>query len=72
MFTVKDRIFLQKIGISAGSVPEDGTTQTLRECGVPVTWENYLMLAFMGNLPEELDGEIEAMINPDNDEEDDE
>lgn len=30
--------------------------------GLPVTRENYLRVAFLGNPPDELDGEIEAEI----------
>lgn len=41
---------------------KDGTLETLEELGLPLTRENYLMLGFMGDPPEELDGEIEAML----------
>ena len=43
----------------------DPTLQMLKEYGLPVTRENYLYVAFMGNPPEEpLDGEIEASLPP--------
>ena len=32
------------------------------EKGVPLTRENYLHIAYMGNPPEEIGGEIEAAI----------
>jgi hypothetical protein len=44
------------------SVAEDGTVSALLELGLPVTRANYLRLAFGGNPPEELDGEIEAEL----------
>lgn len=44
------------------TVAADGTVRILKELGIPVTRENYLMLAFAGHPPDELDGEIEAMI----------
>jgi hypothetical protein len=41
----------------------DGTLMLLKRMGLPVTRENYLRVAFMGNPPEEpLDGEIEAEL----------
>lgn len=41
----------------------DGTMKLLEECGIPLTRENYLLLAFMGTPPSEpLDGEIEAEL----------
>ena len=43
--------------------PNDGTVRLLTEYGIPVTRENYLMLAFAGKPPEEpLDGEVEAQL----------
>jgi len=44
--------------------PDDGTTRLLKRFGIPVTIENYLELAFAGidNVPEELDGEIQAEL----------
>ena len=47
----------------SGITQNDGTVNLLKEYGVPVTRENYLMLAFAGNPPQEpLDGEIEAEL----------
>jgi hypothetical protein len=41
----------------------DGTLALLKEIGLPLTRENYLMLAFAGKPPQEpLDGEIEAEL----------
>ena len=41
----------------------DGIVEQLKELHLPVTRENYLMLAFAGKPPKEpLDGEIEEMI----------
>jgi len=41
----------------------DSTVESLNQLGLPVTRENYLRLAFMGNPPDEpLDGEIEAEL----------
>jgi hypothetical protein len=59
-FSEADKIFLRSIGVVLpDDPPPDGTTALLREYGIPVTRENYLMLAFAGRVPEEpLDGEI--------------
>jgi hypothetical protein len=65
VFSKKDRQFLRAVGIvpDARTPPNDGTVQQLEELGIPVTRENYLMLAFAGKPPKEpLDGEIEAML----------
>jgi hypothetical protein len=44
---------------------QDGTLILLERMGLPVTRENYLRVAFMGNPPPEpLDGEIEAELPP--------
>jgi ribosomal protein L37E len=41
----------------------DGTVQLMAKHGIPITRENYLMLAFGGTMPDEpLDEEIEAEI----------
>ncbi len=40
----------------------DGTLVLLERMGLSVTRENYLKVAFLGNPPDELDGEIEAEI----------
>ena len=67
-FTDADRVFLAAVGIDAGRISltiaePDGTVRRLQELGIPVTRENYLRLAFMGNPPEEpLDGEVEDML----------
>jgi hypothetical protein len=42
--------------------PLDGTQRLLAEHNIPLTRENYLRLAFAGDPPQELDGEIEAML----------
>jgi hypothetical protein len=42
---------------------DDGIIEELKGLGLPLTRENYLMLAFAGKPPKEpLDGEIEAML----------
>ena len=40
----------------------DIVLQLMIEKGVPLTRENYLHIAYMGNPPEEIGGEIEASI----------
>jgi hypothetical protein len=35
----------------------DGTLALMLEYNIPITRENYLMLAFAGNPPKDLDGE---------------
>jgi hypothetical protein len=46
-----------------GTEQLDGTQQLLVECGLdPYNRTDYLLLAFAGNPPAELDGEIEAML----------
>ena len=35
---------------------------SMKEHGVPLTRENYLYIAYMGDVPEEIGGEIEASI----------
>jgi len=44
------------------SIHPDGTIRLLHQHNIPVTRENYLRLAFGGNPPDELDGEIEAEL----------
>ena len=52
----------QRIAKHQTPVP-DGTVRLLERFGIPVTRENYLMLAFAGHPPTEpLDGEIEASL----------
>jgi hypothetical protein len=71
VFTIHDRIFLNRCGIAAGPIPTDGTAALLREYGIPQTWSNYLMLA-SGGQNVELDAEMESLLAPEEDEEDDE
>jgi hypothetical protein len=67
-FNENDLKFLRSVGISTepdASVNiehPDGTVKLLKELGIPVTRENYLRLAFAGNPPQELDGELEAEL----------
>jgi len=66
-FTQADRRFLRSCGIDSGHEQKrtqlDGTQQLLVECGLdPYNRTDYLLLAFAGNPPAELDGEIEAML----------
>ena len=73
MFTIKDRIMLQKMGIETKSLPETGTTRLLRQCRIPATWENWIALECAGT-PVEPDGEVQAEIDattPGEDNEDD-
>jgi len=67
-FSTGDLEFLTSIGVKTDS-PEvvvanpDGTVELLERFGIPVTRENYLLLAFAGSPPDEpLDGEIEAEL----------
>ena len=46
----------------SGTTPLNGTEKMLQELGLPLTRENYLRLEFLGNPPEELDGELEAEL----------
>jgi hypothetical protein len=62
MFTIHDRIFLERCGIAAGPLPSDGTAETLRELNLPPTWSNWLMLSTAGHPEQEIDGEMEAEI----------
>jgi hypothetical protein len=43
-------------------VTDDIVLQWMIEKGVPLTRENYLYMAYMGDVPEEIGGEIEASI----------
>ena len=67
-FNENDLKFLRSVGISTepdASVNiehPDGTVKLLKEFGIPATRENYLRLAFAGNPPQELDGELEAEL----------
>jgi len=47
-------------GTTPPDAMQDGTLRLLRKYQIPVTRENYLNLAFAGEPPEVLDGEIEA------------
>jgi hypothetical protein len=40
----------------------DIVLQRMKEYNVPLTRENYLYIAYMGDVPEEIGGEIEASI----------
>jgi hypothetical protein len=75
--TKKDRAFLRAVGIKPEPIlsfaeerlkdapPQevDGIIQLLRENGIPLTRNNYLAIAYLGNPPaESLDGEIEAEL----------
>jgi hypothetical protein len=44
------------------TLDNDGTLVLLKRMGLPVTRENYIRAAFLGNPPDELDGEIEAEL----------
>jgi hypothetical protein len=43
-------------------VTDDMVLAWMKERGVPLTRENYLYLSYMGDVPEEIGGEIEASI----------
>ena len=70
----EDRKFLRAVGVKPERFPqtraerggrkdtEDGVIKLMREAGVEITRENYLIVAFMGNPPAEIDGEILAEI----------
>lgn len=40
----------------------DGTLSLLLKQGIPITRSNYLLLAFAGEVPEKLDGELEEYL----------
>ncbi|MGH9757259.1 MAG: hypothetical protein ACRD4M_05935 [Candidatus Acidiferrales bacterium] len=46
----------------ATSKETDSVLEMMKERNVPLTRENYLAIAYWGNPPEEIDGEIEASI----------
>jgi hypothetical protein len=73
MFTIQDRIMLQRMAIETRPLPETGTTELLRQLGIPMTWENWIALECAGS-PVEPDGEvlveIDAEIPGEDDEED--
>ena len=52
----------QRIATHVPPMQLDGTCRILLALGIPLTRENYLMLAFAGHPPQELDGEIEAQL----------
>ena len=64
VFNKKDGQFLKAVGIIPDSRTPNygGTARLLMESGIPLTWKNWLLLAFAGNPPAELDAEIEAEI----------
>jgi hypothetical protein len=43
-------------------VTDDMVLRLMVEKGAPLTRENYLYIAYMGDVPEEIGGEIEAEI----------
>ena len=60
-----------KPGSKSSTSPEDSTNQSgssdpvlayLKKNNVPLTRENYLDLAYLGDPPEELDAEAEALL----------
>jgi hypothetical protein len=58
---------LQEVSVSEPGQDEeyeDGTLSLLKDSGVPVTRENYLQLAYMGQLPEEWTWEHEMDLPP--------
>ena len=63
VFTLRDDI-VQALAEQIGEhTTHDGTVKLLEKFGIPVTRENYLLLAFAGHPPQEpLDGEIEAQL----------
>ena len=58
----KTRYRMRRIGFGRNFVTNDIVLQLMIEKGVPLTRENYLHIAYMGNPPEEIGGEIEASI----------
>jgi hypothetical protein len=46
----------------SSSTPENIILQRMKEYNVPLTRQNYLDMAYMGNPPDEIGGEIEASI----------
>jgi hypothetical protein len=67
LFTRDDRQFLKQVGIAddtplaAKPSTFDLTMEFMREHGLPLTRENYLLVAYLGNPPKEL-AETEAEI----------
>jgi hypothetical protein len=72
-FTASDRRFLKSVGISSQpTCDESSTTQNptldfLQANGVPLTRENYLAVAYLGNPPNDAEPDAEL---PDSDSED--
>ena len=46
----------------SSNMPTDIVLQRMKEYNVPLTRQNYLDMAYMGNPPEEVGGEVEASI----------
>lgn len=46
----------------SSNTPKDIVLQRMKEYNVPLTRQNYLDMAYMGNPPEDTGGEIEASI----------
>jgi hypothetical protein len=69
-FSPRDLDFLVAVGISTEPTHDtaDGTVRLLKEHGIPVTRENYILLAFAGRPPaglldgENIDGELLAEL----------
>jgi hypothetical protein len=58
-----DELFLHSVGVAPLQYrTSDGTQRLLDKFQIPQTRENYLLLAFGGNPPAELDGEVEAEL----------
>ncbi len=47
-----------------GSSEDDPLVQIMKDHGIPITRENYLDLAYMGEAPEQLGAEQEADLPP--------
>jgi hypothetical protein len=60
-FATPLRILELSKGLSMKKV-EDEIVKWLKKEGLPVTKENWLRVNFMGSLPDEIDGELEAEI----------
>ena len=35
----------------------------MRECGIEVSWSNYLKVMFLGQVPDEIDPEVEEELS---------
>jgi hypothetical protein len=66
-FSKFDLKFLKSVGIRADDISldtdsHDPTLEFLKANGLPLTRENYLYVAYLGNPPKELDAESEANL----------